>query len=86
MMRNYAPFRAATLRRTGHPGTRNLPPLYTSPTIDPSKNGIHMYRPGTLLLACWFANIAHADEVRIAVATNFTAPTKAIAAQFEQGG
>ena len=43
-----------------------------------------MFRLSALLLAFTIANIAHADEVQIAVAANFTAPMKAIAAQFEQ--
>jgi molybdate transport system substrate-binding protein len=43
-----------------------------------------MLRPVALLLACSFAQAAHADEVQIAVASNFSAPMKQIAAQFEQ--
>ncbi|MES2258942.1 MAG: molybdate ABC transporter substrate-binding protein [Pseudomonadota bacterium] len=36
-----------------------------------------------LLIAFAAANIAHADEVQVAVAANFTAPMKEIAVQFE---
>jgi molybdate transport system substrate-binding protein len=43
-----------------------------------------MLRLTVLLLAISAANFAHADEVHIAVAANFTAPMKEIAAQFEQ--
>jgi molybdate transport system substrate-binding protein len=43
-----------------------------------------MLRHTALLLALSVANLAHADEVQIAVAANFTAPMKEIAAQFEQ--
>ena len=42
-----------------------------------------MVRPA-FLLALFAANVAHADEVQIAVAANFTAPMKAIAARFER--
>jgi molybdate transport system substrate-binding protein len=37
----------------------------------------------TPLLILFAANIAHADDVQVAVAANFTAPMKEIAAQFE---
>ncbi len=43
-----------------------------------------MHRFTVLLIACAFASLAHADDVQIAVAANFTAPMKQIAAQFEQ--
>ena len=42
-----------------------------------------MVRPA-FLLALFAVNVAHADEVQIAVAANFTAPMKAIAARFER--
>ncbi|MEO7493687.1 MAG: molybdate ABC transporter substrate-binding protein [Massilia sp.] len=42
-----------------------------------------MFRFATLLILLG-ANVAHADEVQIAVAANFTAPMKEIAAQFER--
>lgn len=35
-------------------------------------------------LIYWMFNIAHADEIRVAVATNFTAAMKEIVAQFEK--
>ena len=37
-----------------------------------------------LLTAVFLSNVARADEVQVAVAANFTAPMKIIAAQFEQ--
>jgi molybdate transport system substrate-binding protein len=43
-----------------------------------------MFRPALLLLAAAVAAPAFADEVQVAVAANFTAPMKVIAAQFEQ--
>jgi molybdate transport system substrate-binding protein len=43
-----------------------------------------MYRPALLLLVAAVAIPAFADEVQVAVAANFTAPMKVIAAQFEQ--
>jgi molybdate transport system substrate-binding protein len=43
-----------------------------------------MFRLTSLLFAFCVANLAHADEVQVAVAANFTAPMKAIAALFEQ--
>jgi molybdate transport system substrate-binding protein len=43
-----------------------------------------MVRLTALLIALAAAHIAHADEVQVAVAANFTAPMKDIAARFEQ--
>jgi molybdate transport system substrate-binding protein len=43
-----------------------------------------MYRPALLVLAAVVSMPAFADEVNVAVAANFTAPMKVIAAQFEQ--
>jgi molybdate transport system substrate-binding protein len=43
-----------------------------------------MYRPALLVLAAAVSMPAFADEVNVAVAANFTAPMKVIAAQFEQ--
>lgn len=43
-----------------------------------------MVRFSALLLVLATANVAHAGEVQLAVAANFTAPMKAIAARFEQ--
>ncbi|MEC5161936.1 molybdate transport system substrate-binding protein [Janthinobacterium sp. CG_23.3] len=43
-----------------------------------------MFRLTALLIALAAANIAHADEVQVAVAANFAAPMKDIAARFEQ--
>lgn len=43
-----------------------------------------MFRLTALLLAMTIAHSARADEVQVAVAANFTAPMKLIAAQFEQ--
>ncbi len=43
-----------------------------------------MFRLTALLTAFAAAHIAHADEVQVAVAANFTAPMKDIAARFEQ--
>ena len=43
-----------------------------------------MYRPALMLLAAVVSVPAFADEVQVAVAANFTAPMKVIAAQFEQ--
>lgn len=43
-----------------------------------------MHRLTTLLCALLLAVVAHADEVQVAVAANFTAPMKQIAAEFEQ--
>lgn len=43
-----------------------------------------MSRVAALLFAVSFASLAHADEVQVAVAANFSAPMKAIAAQFEK--
>ena len=43
-----------------------------------------MLRFALLLLACSLAPIAQADEVRVAVASNFSAPMKELAARFEQ--
>jgi len=43
-----------------------------------------MYRPALLLLAAAVSAPSFADEVQVAVAANFTAPMKVIAAQFEQ--
>lgn len=43
-----------------------------------------MVRPGSLLAALLLAAIAHADEVQVAVAANFTAPMQKIAAEFEK--
>ena len=37
-----------------------------------------------LLAACFFINAAQADEVQVAVASNFTAPIQAIASDFEK--
>ena len=37
-----------------------------------------------LLAACFCVNAAHAEEVQVAVASNFTAPIQAIAADFEK--
>lgn len=43
-----------------------------------------MRRFAALLLASSIAHLAHADEVQVAVAANFSAPMKEIAAQFEK--
>ncbi len=43
-----------------------------------------MLRVATLLLSCALINCAHADEVRVAVASNFMAPMKALVANFER--
>ncbi|MEJ7804535.1 MAG: molybdate ABC transporter substrate-binding protein [Telluria sp.] len=43
-----------------------------------------MFRPAALLFAISVAKLAHADEVQVAVAANFTAPMKAIVTQFEK--
>ena len=43
-----------------------------------------MYRPALLLLAAAVSTPSFADEVQVAVAANFTAPMKVIAARFEQ--
>lgn len=43
-----------------------------------------MHRLTTLLCALLLAVVAHADEVQVAVAANFTAPMKQIAAEFEK--
>ena len=43
-----------------------------------------MFRVAALLCALSLANPAHADEVQVAVAANFSAPMKQIAARFEQ--
>ena len=43
-----------------------------------------MFRLTALLIALAAAPIAHADEVQVAVAANFAAPMKDIAARFEQ--
>jgi len=43
-----------------------------------------MRRFAALLLASSIAHLAHADEVQVAVAANFSAPMKQIAAQFEK--
>ncbi|MDQ2820694.1 MAG: molybdate ABC transporter substrate-binding protein [Pseudomonadota bacterium] len=43
-----------------------------------------MHRSALFLLAAAFAAPAFADEVQVAVAANFTAPMKVIAAQFEK--
>ena len=43
-----------------------------------------MNRSALLLLAAAFSTPAFADEVQVAVAANFTAPMKVIAAQFEK--
>ena len=43
-----------------------------------------MCRLVSLLIAFFLLNAAQADEVQVAVAANFTAPMKIIAAQFEQ--
>lgn len=42
------------------------------------------HRLTALLCALAFAAVAHADEVQVAVAANFTAPMKQIAAEFEK--
>lgn len=43
-----------------------------------------MFRRTAILLALFVSSVAHADEVQIAVAANFMAPMKQIAAQFER--
>ena len=43
-----------------------------------------MFRPAALLLSLSLACSAHAGEVQVAVAANFSAPMKEIAAQFER--
>ena len=43
-----------------------------------------MFRRSALLILLVAANVAYADEVQVAVAANFTAPMKEIAAQFER--
>ena len=43
-----------------------------------------MHRLIPLLIAFFVTTAAHADQVQVAVAANFTAPMKIIAAQFEQ--
>ena len=43
-----------------------------------------MYRLGTLILAFFAMTWAHADEVQVAVAANFTAPMQIIAVLFER--
>ena len=43
-----------------------------------------MFRKAVFVLAAFGAALAHADEVQVAVAANFTAPMQKIAAEFEK--
>jgi molybdate transport system substrate-binding protein len=45
---------------------------------------VHVFRPTALCVLLAVANVVHADEVQVAVAANFAAPMKEIAARFEQ--